>query len=779
MDNRRKKQIFGILLLAFSLMFFISLLGHSTGDDLQILSDEAVYGNPFSLDYTNPGGMMGAYLSYVTLFFLGWGAFPVILFLIVLSLRIIGFDIGRRLLKHAAMVWALGFLTLLIFDISKVAGERIYIAEIPDGAGALGKTLVELSIKLVGVPGSYILSLTAIICILVFYFSISHRFRNAVTAAASSAGTILKKGFESARPVYDGFKERLNIGRLASVTRPHFKDELKRVLRKSGGKEKPGNRSGSEKESGELSEDRIIYEKTGSTDSPKIKRKVILLGKSEPDLAAAAESDFLREDEELTKTFTMPGQEIFSEHDVIQRPSDEKELSETARALRETLETFGVRIDGNIEIFPGPVITRFEIKPAAGIKVNQVANLSDDLALNLRAKSIRIVAPVPGKAAVGIEIPNRNPEIVHIRDIIYSDQFRNNRYELPIALGKDSAGNPYVTGLGRMPHLLIAGTTGSGKSVCINVIITSLVYSLHPDHLRFIFVDPKMLELTVYKGVPYLDEDVVTNAKQAERVLGNAVSEMESRYRKLAAAAVRNIVDYNRKQTSKKDILPYIVIIIDELADLMVSTYSSRVELLITRLAQMARAVGIHLILATQRPSVDVITGLIKANFPSRIAFQVATKIDSRTVLDCNGAERLLGNGDMLILEAGSAEPVRLHGAFISSKDTERLAIFLKDQPYSKMKADETKASADEKAQLRPFNDPVLLEAIETVVRQKQASVSLLQRKLGIGYQRAARLIDELEEMKIIGQYNESKAREVLVDRSFLESIKSGKFSKT
>jgi S-DNA-T family DNA segregation ATPase FtsK/SpoIIIE len=780
MDNRRKKQIFGILLLAFSLMFFISLLGHSTGDDLQILSDEAVYGNPFSLDYTNPGGMMGAYLSYETLSLLGWGAFPVVLFLVVLSFRIIGFDIGRRLLKHAAMVWALGFLTLLVFDISKVTGERIYIAEIPNGAGALGKTLIELSIKLVGVPGSYVLSLAAIICILVFYFSISHRFRNAVTAAASSAGTILKKGFESTRPLFNGFKECMNTGRLASVMRPHFRDELKWVLRKSGAKEKPRNESrGLEEESGKLPEDKIIYEKTGSTDSPKIKRKVVLPGKSEPDSAAAAETNFMRGEEELTKSFVMPGQEIFSEHGVIRRPCDEKELSETAQALRDTLETFGVRIDGNIEIFPGPVITRFEMKPAAGIKVNQVANLSDDLALNLRARSIRIVAPVPGKAAVGIEIPNRNPEIVHLWDIIHSDQFRNNSYELPLALGKDSTGNPYVTGLGRMPHLLIAGTTGSGKSVCINVIITSLVYSLHPDHLRFIFVDPKMLELTVYKGVPHLDEDVVTNAKQAERVLGNAVSEMELRYRKLAAAAVRNIVDYNRKQESKSDILPYIVIIIDELADLMVSTYSSRVELLITRLAQMARAVGIHLILATQRPSVDVITGLIKANFPSRIAFQVATKIDSRTVLDCNGAERLLGNGDMLILEAGSAEPVRLHGAFISSGDTERLAIFLKDQPYSRMKADETRAAIDEKAQLRPFNDPVLLEAIETVVRQKQASVSLLQRKLGIGYQRAARLIDELEEMKIIGQYNESKAREVLVDRSFLESIKNGKFSKT
>jgi S-DNA-T family DNA segregation ATPase FtsK/SpoIIIE len=288
-----------------------------------------------------------------------------------------------------------------------------------------------------------------------------------------------------------------------------------------------------------------------------------------------------------------------------------------------------------------------------------------------------------------------------------------------------------------------------------------------------------MLELSVYKGIPYLDEDVVTNAKQAERVLNDAVSEMESRYRMLASASVRSIVDYNKKQKQANENLPYIIIVIDELADLMMSTHSSRVELLITRLAQMARAVGIHLILATQRPSVDVITGLIKANFPSRIAFQVATRTDSRTILDGNGAERLLGAGDMLFLEAGKAEPVRVHGAYITSEETERLVAFLKDQPFSRKRVDEAKAAAEEKSQMRQFNDPVLLEAIETVIRQGQASVSLLQRKLGVGYQRAARIIDELEEMKIVGAYNESKAREVLVDRNFLNNLRAGKFSKT
>ncbi|MDD4053218.1 MAG: DNA translocase FtsK, partial [candidate division Zixibacteria bacterium] len=450
----------------------------------------------------------------------------------------------------------------------------------------------------------------------------------------------------------------------------------------------------------------------------------------------------------------------------------------TAKTLRETLETFGVGLSGSIEMFPGPIITRFEIKPAAGVKVNQIANLSEDLALNLRAKSIRIVAPIPGKAAVGIEIPNRQSQIVNLRELIQSDAFIHSSHHLPIILGKDIAGKPYVADLAAMPHLLIAGTTGSGKSVCINVVITSLIYSLRPEDLHFIFVDPKMLELSVYKDIPYLREKVVTNAKQAERVLADAVTEMEERYRVLASASVRSIVDYNAKQKKQQEKLPYIVIIIDELADLMMSASSSRVELLITRLAQMARAVGIHLILATQRPSVDVITGLIKANFPSRIAFQVATKIDSRTILDGNGAEKLLGKGDMLFVEAGLPEPLRLHGAYISSEETERIVTFIKEQPYSQVKQEEVQAASDERAQMRQFTDPVLLEAIETVIRQGQASVSLLQRKLGVGYQRAARLIDELEEMKVIGEYNESKAREVLVDKVFLDNIKSGKIGK-
>jgi S-DNA-T family DNA segregation ATPase FtsK/SpoIIIE len=384
---------------------------------------------------------------------------------------------------------------------------------------------------------------------------------------------------------------------------------------------------------------------------------------------------------------------------------------------------------------------------------------------------VRIVAPVPGKAAVGIEIPNRHSQTVYLKEILVSPTFQRSGAKLSLALGKTSAGEPFATDLGKMPHLLIAGSTGSGKSVCINAITTSLLYRLPPEEVRFVMIDPKMLELSVYQGIPHLERKVITNPKVAEHVLAEIVVEMEQRYRKLAKFGVRNIEDYNRKQ-KRSEILPYIVIIVDELADLMMSS-STRVENLITRLAQMARAVGIHLILATQRPSVDVITGLIKANFSARIAFQVASKIDSRTILDTNGAEKLLGSGDMLFIQPGHPEPRRIHGAYISSEETSRIVEFIKGQEYSVEPMDIISTKPEEVIiqESTEQEDDLLRKAAELVVRHKQGSVSLLQRRLAVGYQRAARLIDQLEEEGIVGPYDGSKAREVLVDASYLESI--------
>jgi S-DNA-T family DNA segregation ATPase FtsK/SpoIIIE len=448
------------------------------------------------------------------------------------------------------------------------------------------------------------------------------------------------------------------------------------------------------------------------------------------------------------------------------------EIDATAGALRDTLETFGVAIEGDIRHFPGPVITRYEFKPAAGIKVNQVLALADDLALALSAKRIRIIAPIPGKPAVGIEIPNREPQVVYLSEIIQSPAYARPERRLPLALGKTTAGRPYVADLAAMPHLLIAGSTGSGKSVCINAIVTSLIYRLTPEQVRFLFIDPKMLELPIYDGIPHLERPVVTKAKQAEKMLVGAVGEMEDRYGRLARSGVRNIEGYNAK--SPDEPLPYIVIVVDELADLMMSAESNRIETTIARLAQMARAVGIHLILATQRPSVDVITGVIKANFSSRIAFQVASKIDSRTIIDGNGAERLLGRGDMLLSLTGEPEPIRLHGAYVSSEETEALVAHLKAQGTEHEPIAHFNASEETETDLPGLegfsDDPLFREAAEVVIKAKMGSVSLLQRRLGIGYQRAGRLVDQLERAGVVGPHDGSRAREVLVDMSFLQA---------
>ena len=744
-------------------MFMVSLVGHRGADDLQITSDEAAYGNPFRLSYQNPGGMMGAYLSYVILLFFGWSAYPLALFLILFSLTVVGFDIVKRALKHAILIWVLVFEAMLIFDISPVINNNL-THEIPEGGGWLGQAVVRLLVKIIGSFGSYIFVLAAIICTIILYTAISHRFRNAMAAAGRVSHPVLKSGMKQASPWFERAGSWLGLGNSEKSDNGE-KDNL----------EDEQDRNGETDSEEDSVSDRIVVESGKETKEKSSARRKLSFASGKKSEKSDEVESAAGLDGSSHGLYIPPELELLSAGpgDVISY--DEKELAETAQTLRETLETFGVKLSGSIDMFPGPVITRFEIKPAAGVKVNQIANLSEDLALNLKAKSIRIVAPIPGKAAIGIEIPNKAPQMVYLREILASEAYQTHNFYLPLALGKDISGKPFITDLAAMPHLLVAGTTGSGKSVCINVMITSLIYSLHPERLKFIFVDPKMLELSVYKGIPYLNEAVVTNPKQAERVLGDVVAEMEHRYKLLAGESVRNIVDYNTKRKQDSDRLPYIVIIIDELADLMMSSQSTRVELQITRLAQMARAVGIHLILATQRPSVDVITGLIKANFPSRIAFQVATKTDSRTILDGNGAERLLGNGDMLFLPSGSPEPIRLHGAYVSSGETENLVSFIREQSFSRDRVQKAEVASEEREQTRQFDDPVLLEAVETVIRQGQASVSLLQRKLGIGYQRAARLIDELEDLKVIGPYNESKARDILVDRSYLDSLKSGK----
>ena len=458
---------------------------------------------------------------------------------------------------------------------------------------------------------------------------------------------------------------------------------------------------------------------------------------------------------------------------------NEEELKANADLLRSKLADFGVAIE-SVSVTPGPVVTLYELVPATGVKISRIESLQDDIALALKAKGIRIIAPIPGKGTVGVEIPNHHPSLVTIRSIINSAKFRDSKASLPLAMGKTISGEVYVDDLAKMPHLLIAGATGSGKSIGVNTIITSLLYRLHPSDLKFAIIDPKKIEMTLYSQLRkhYLltssdiDEEIVTAPNNAVLLLKGIELEMDKRYDMLAAAGVRNILDYNERlkdrrlrdtETVKHRKLPYIVVIVDELADLMI-TAAREVEEPIARLAQLARAVGVHLVLATQRPSVDVITGVIKANFPARLAYQVASKIDSRTILDMNGADQLLGNGDMLYLPPGSSKPIRIQNAFISTDEVERLTNHIgKQRGYShpaKLPSvlDNKKSSAMGSVGTR---DELFEDAARIIVRHQQGSVSLLQRRLKVGYSRAARLVDELEEAGIVGPFDGSKAREV------------------
>ena len=469
---------------------------------------------------------------------------------------------------------------------------------------------------------------------------------------------------------------------------------------------------------------------------------------------------------------------------------DEAELQANAELLRETLLQFDVEVE-SVSVTPGPVVTLYELVPAVGVKISQIVSLENDIALKLAARGIRIMAPIPGKSAVGVEIPNSHRSLVTIRSILNSAIFRDSTAILPLALGKTIAGEVYTDDLSRMPHLLMAGSTGSGKSVGINTMLASLLYRMHPSSLKVMLIDPKKIELAQYAKLknhflaksPDIEEDIMTTPNNAVLALKGAELEMERRYDMLSKAAVRNIQDYNTKfaagelknsegVTHAK--MPYLVVVIDELADLMI-TAAREVEEPITRLAQLARAVGIHLIVATQRPSVDVITGVIKANFPARIAYQVASKTDSRTILDMNGAEQLLGNGDMLYLAAGSPKPVRLQNAFISPGEVDALVEHIGAQqgyaqPFLLPSALERRRSGDANADAG--RDALFEEAAHVIVRYQQGSVSLLQRRLKIGYSRAARLVDELEAAGIVGPADGSKAREVLIDsESQLDAI--------
>ncbi len=465
------------------------------------------------------------------------------------------------------------------------------------------------------------------------------------------------------------------------------------------------------------------------------------------------------------------------------RERDNSDIPANSLKLQKTLQSFGVSAKVE-QVSVGPAITRYEIKPAVGVRVKTIAGLADDIALNLAAKSIRIEAPIPGKQAVGIEVPNKDTEVVHLRDVIDSPEFLRAESKLSMGVGKDISGEVVIADIAKMPHVLIAGSTGSGKSVCINTLITSIIYKAKPSEVKLLMVDPKIVELSVYNGIPHLLIPVVTDPRKAAGALAWAVQEMEDRYAKFAAKGVRDIKGYNKELENEENEeqarkLPQIVIIIDELADLMMVA-SKDVENAICRLAQKARAAGMHLVIATQRPSVDVITGLIKANVPSRIAFAVSSQVDSRTILDMAGAENLLGKGDMLYYPTGVPKPTRVQGAFVSDKEVERVVDYLKrdgEAIYSTdiMESIENASKSDKELKQEEDDgcDPRLNEAIEEVLDYGQASTSFIQRRLSVGYNRAGRIMEQLEERGIVGPSKGSKPRELLISKERWEELKS------
>ena len=700
-----RREITGILLFFLVILTLISLLSYSPADPSINNARAAVHIHNFF-------GLFGAHLAGILIGLFGFGAFWIPILLLLTSIHFFGGHTVR-----AIILTIIGGIILMITTGSLLALKHNHInifgSQFSSG-GIIGIPLKSFLVKYTNVAGG------AIILIILWII-----------------GLILATGFSLIR-----FAKR------SWQTYLFFADRLKtlfikwREQRKKSKKEKP------------IKEKREIKIK-----SPKPRPiKEVPVPRQEV-------FDFMR----TGKGFQLPSINLLDNFKEEPSSANDESLNMQSKLLEKKLDDFNV--NGKVvAVSPGPVITTFEYEPAPGVKINKIVNLTDDLALALRAISIRIVAPIPGKAVIGIELPNTTRELVRFKGIVASSTFEKSKSKLTICLGKDIIGNPVVAELDKMPHLLIAGATGTGKSVALNSMICSLLYKSTPDEVKLIMIDPKRIELSSYDGIPHLITPVVIDVKKATNALFWAVREMERRYELLSEKKSRNLRQYNQKiekeKSSDKDQpsekLPYIVIVIDELADLMLAA-SRNVEVALTRLAQMARAAGIHLILATQRPSVDVLTGIIKANFPTRLTFQVSSKTDSRTIIDTNGAENLLGDGDMLFLPPGTAKLQRIHGAFISEEELSRIIGFLKSQKTPEYDQTILKEPPKEEESDSIEYDERYDDAVALITKTGQASISMIQRHLRIGYNRAARIIEVMEKEGIVGPSDGAKPREVLV----------------
>ena len=729
-----KKEILGVVFVALATLLALSLLSFN--------ADDPSFNNRVSgpQKATNLAGFVGAHLADLFFQTFGLSAFLWPFFLVLFALKFFGvFKLPFPPAKTASF---LGLFITASSLLSLSLGKRNILGGIFDSGGALGHFVARVATRYLNFTGAMVfLALVLVISVMVLT-------NLSVLDMSRAGGRRILAGVDRAQKSWKSWKKRKKMEETREA-----KKEKEPVLSLNGAK--------------------------GEEEKKETPPPYVL-----PPVVQEKQEHFTFLD--TRGSYVLPPLSLLESPEQKEIKVDKESLLANAKILEKRLEDFGVT--GKVtEVRPGPVVTMFEYEPAPGVKINKIVNLSDDLALALRAISVRIVAPIPGKAAVGIEIPNSVREPVYLKDILGCEEFGRAESKLTLALGKDIFGNPFVTNLARMPHLLVAGATGAGKSVSLNSMICSLLYKADPEEVKFLMIDPKRLELSAYDGIPHLLHSVVFDPKAAAMVLRWATEEMEIRYRLMAEKGVRNIDRYNQKvdkelkEARKKggtalketeglenrtgenlSLLPYVVIVIDELADLMMVS-ARDVEASLTRLAQMARAAGIHLLLATQRPSVDVLTGVIKANFPTRVSFQVSSKTDSRTILDANGAEHLLGMGDMLFLPPGTSRLVRVHGAFIAENEITRVVEFWKkqgkpvyDQSILKPKEETADADAD-------GYDEMYDQAVAVVAESRQASISMLQRRLRVGYNRAARMIEKMEQEGVVGPADGSKPREVYI----------------
>ncbi len=721
------------ILFFSALIIFLSFISYSP-KDIAFLSYPA--GGPIN----NLIGVVGAYLAALVFFLFGAASyfFPFyILFLGLDQLGLVNFQgLGdNKIIKTISFIFFTIFLSTFIglFSIESVAAFN--------SSGIVGFFLAGFFVKYLGIHGCFItfsllLLVSAILLFGHFFLDLWHWITQGYTAIAE---------------LVENWIERRREAIVVSEERPRRRVK-KKVVKPEEIKE--------EKSAKDIKPEIRLY-------TPKVEVK--------PESKKPVATPVVQNQEEVQKkmkelegqaakaydpkTYQLPTLDLLTVPIVEDHKETKGEIQSNIKDLEAALAQFGVEAKV-VSVQKGPVVTMYEMQPSAGVKIQQITTLADDIALAMKASSVRVVAPIPGRGTVGIEVPNLKKMMVSLREVLEEKTFVNSSSKLTIAIGKDVSGNPVVADLKDMPHLLIAGATGAGKTVCMNALISSILYKSKPHQVKFIMIDPKMVELAPYAGIPHLIHPIISEAKKAFVALQWAVEEMERRYRLLADEGARNVDAYNRSK-STDDILPYIVIVVDELADLMVVARDS-VETAIQRLAQLARAVGIHLVLATQRPSVDVITGVIKANFPARISFKVSAKVDSRTVLDAMGADKLLGKGDLLFLKPGAVKLIRAQGAFVTDDEIGKFTDFLRRQGSPQYEEKITEGA--KKAEMDIGSDELFDEAVKTILQAKQASASILQRRLRVGYTRAARLLDMMEQAGIVGPFCGSKAREILVD---------------